>query len=297
MTQLKYTLRNDILFKLLFVKYPWLLKRLVAELLRIKYEDIWQFEIINPEIPPEAIGRKFCRLDINMIVNGQRVDLEIQDDRNKGHYPERSLFYWARDYSSSLPEGDEYGELPRTIVINILNFRQFDCKAYYSEFPPLEITRHTLLTDKMKIIFYELPKLPRKLNVNNILELLLHLFKSNTEEEIERIKKLEVSLMQEAIEAFHSVAASAQFRELERLRSKARHDEAQALYDAKQEEREKWQSVVAEKDSVISEKDSVISEKDSVISEKDSVISEKDLELANKDAIIAELMKRLGGDK
>jgi len=117
MTQLKYTLRNDILFKLLFVKYPWLLKRLVAELLRIKYEDIWQFEIINPEIPPEAIGRKFCRLDINMIVNGQRVDLEIQDDRNKGHYPERSLFYWARDYSSSLPEGDEYGELPRTIVM------------------------------------------------------------------------------------------------------------------------------------------------------------------------------------
>ena len=91
--------------------------------------------------------------------------------------------------------------------------------------------------------------------------------------------------MQEVIDAYRSVTASAEFRELERLRSKALHDEAQALYDAEQrglgrglekglekgrsEEREKWQSVVAEKEA----------------------------ELTNKDVLIAELMKRLGEDK
>ncbi|MCL2323109.1 MAG: Rpn family recombination-promoting nuclease/putative transposase, partial [Oscillospiraceae bacterium] len=220
MTQLKYTLTNDILFKMLFTKYPWLLKRLVAELLRIEYESIWQFEIINSEIPPEIIGSKFCRLDINMLVNGQRVDLEIQQEKNKGYFPERSLFYWARDYSSSLPEGENYGELPCTIIISILNFKQFDCKEYYSEFPPLEIKRHTKLTDKMRIIYYELPKLPRKINANNILELLLHLFNAKTEEALMRIEKLEVSFVQEVIDAYRSVTASAEFRELERLRSK-----------------------------------------------------------------------------
>ncbi|MCL1876222.1 MAG: hypothetical protein FWF87_08210 [Synergistaceae bacterium] len=38
--------------------------------------------------------------------------------------------------------------------------------------------------------------------------------------------------MNQAISAYHSVTASSEFRELERLRAKARHDEAQALYHA-----------------------------------------------------------------
>ncbi|MCL2367109.1 MAG: Rpn family recombination-promoting nuclease/putative transposase, partial [Oscillospiraceae bacterium] len=73
MTKLKYTLKTDTLFKLLFTKYPDLLRRLVAELLSLQYEEIKEFNITNPEILPETLGNKFCRLDINMIVNGQKV--------------------------------------------------------------------------------------------------------------------------------------------------------------------------------------------------------------------------------
>jgi len=82
MTKLEYTFKNDTLFKMLFIKNPDLLKQLVSELLKIPVEYISQFEIINPEMPPEGIGEKFCRLDINMIVDGQRVNLEIQDTKN-----------------------------------------------------------------------------------------------------------------------------------------------------------------------------------------------------------------------
>jgi hypothetical protein len=78
MRLLEHKLTNDILFKMMFVKYPELLKKLVAVLLCIPLDSITEFEIVNPEIPPEALGEKFCRLDINMVVNGQRVDLEIQ---------------------------------------------------------------------------------------------------------------------------------------------------------------------------------------------------------------------------
>jgi len=35
-------------------------------------------------MPPETIGDKFCRLDINMIVNGQRV--EIAKDNYHKHF-------------------------------------------------------------------------------------------------------------------------------------------------------------------------------------------------------------------
>ncbi len=78
MTKLEYTFKNDTLFKMLFVKYPNLLKRLVAVLLGIHFDSITQFAIRNPEMPPESLGDKFCRLDINMVVDGQRVDIEIQ---------------------------------------------------------------------------------------------------------------------------------------------------------------------------------------------------------------------------
>ena len=160
MTPLKYTLKSDTLFKMLFAKNEHLLKRLVSALLGMKYEDITEFSINNPEITPEEIGKKFCRLDINMTVNGQRVDLEVQVG-DKGNYPERSLFYWAREYSTGIDEGQNYALLPRTIVISILGFNQFpDAEKFHREFQCLEVTTHEPLTDKMVLHFYELKKLP-----------------------------------------------------------------------------------------------------------------------------------------
>ena len=58
------------------------------------------------------------------------------------------------------------------------------------------------------------------------------LFKADTEEELQKIEALGVPEMNQAINAYHSVTASPEFRELERLRAKALHDEAQALFYA-----------------------------------------------------------------
>jgi hypothetical protein len=51
----------------------------------------------------------------------------------------------------------------------------------------------------------------------------------------------------------HSTKMTAELKELERLRSRARHNEASALDHARREEREKWQPVVAELDARIAE--------------------------------------------
>ena len=66
MEKLQYTFKNDILFKMVFVKYPHLLKSLVAVILRIETKSITAFEILNSEMTPESVRDKFCRLDINM---------------------------------------------------------------------------------------------------------------------------------------------------------------------------------------------------------------------------------------
>jgi len=261
MTKLKYTLKNDILFKMLFTKYPDLLQMLVAELLNIQYESIKQFEIKNPEMPPERMGDKFIKLDINMTVDEQVVDLEIQV-KNEGDYPERTLFNWAREYSAALPEGEDYSKLPQVIIVSIIYFKHFKCKEFHSEFRPLEVTRHTLLTDKMSMHYFELPKLPKSINTERGLELWLALFKAKTEEDLKKIEILEVPVMKQAIGAYRHVAATPEFRELERMRSKALHDEAQAMKHAKEQERKKWQKVVAQKDAALADKDAVIADKD-----------------------------------
>ena len=289
MAKLAYTFKTDILFKMLFVKYPELLKRLVAELLSIEHESIEEFLITNPEIVPDNLGDKFCRLDINMLVDGQKVDLEIQVNDEK-NYPERSLYYWAREFSSALSEKGKYIDLPRTIIISIIAFELFDCNDYHSEFRALEVTRHTQLTDKMSLHYYELPKLPDSVSANNIRELWLKLFEAETEEDLEKIEALGVPIMTEAVQAYHHVATSSEFRERERLWSKARHDEAQALYNAKnqgaEEEREKWEGIVAEQGAALAEQGAALANKDATIAEKDTALADKDAMIAKLEAML-----------
>jgi len=269
MTRLKYTLKSDTLFKMLFTKNQELLKRLVAALLGIRYEDITKFNVINPEISPEELGKKFCRLDINMTVNSQKVDLELQIG-DEGNYPERSLFYWAREYSTGIDEGQNYALLPQTIVISILGFNQFpNQKKFHHEFQCLEITTHEPLTDKMVLHFYELKKLPPLADTDSGRDLWLKLFNAETEEELKKIEEMGVSFMSEAIMAYRHVAASPEFREMERVRSKTRHDEAQAIHNAEMrgamQRDEHWQGVVAERDTALAERDTVLAEQAALI--------------------------------
>ena len=249
MTKLKYTFKTDTLFKILFVQYPNLLKDLVCSLLEIPIVNISQFEITNTEIPSEAVGEKFCRLDINMIVDGQNITLEIQV-RNEGDFPERILHQWARVYSNSIESGDDYIKLPRTVIISIIDFPLLKCKEFHSEFRPLEVTRHEELTNKMTLHFFELKKLPDDITDKNMLKLWLSLFKANTQEELDKINALEVPIMEQAINAYNTVTVSPEFKELERLRSIARHNETAALRNAREEERQKWQNVADENEQL-----------------------------------------------
>ena len=47
------------------------------------------------------------------------------------------------------------------------------------------------------------------------------------------IKGMEVPVISQAINAYNTITVSSEFQEKERLQKKARHDEAQALYNAR----------------------------------------------------------------
>ena len=264
MAKLKYTFKTDAMFKMLFTQYPELLKRLVAVLLGISFESIGRFVVTSSELPPGDYGKKFCRLDINMAVDGQLVNLEIQV-RNEGDYPERTLFYWSRLYSSALPKGNDYLRLPRTVVVSIIDFSLFDCAEFHSEFRPLEVTRHEPLSDKMSLHFFELRKLPGEIDPKDMLQLWLRLFSAETEEELKKIEALEVPVMEQAIKAYNEIKTTPEFLEAAWRRDDALSNEASALRHAREEESRIWQGVVAEKDAAIANKDVAIGQKDATI--------------------------------
>jgi len=182
-----------------------------------------------------------------------------------------------------IDEGQDYALLPRTIVISILGFNQFaDPKKFHHEFQCLEVTTHEPLTDKMTLHFYELKKLPPLADTDSGRDLWLKLFNAETEEELKKIEEMGVSFMSEAIKAYRHVAASPEFREKERMRSKTRHDEAQALRNAERKEREKWQGVVAEKDTALAEKDTALAENAAALAEQAALIAKLQAQLNNR---------------
>jgi len=237
-----------------FVKYKHLLKCLVAAVLKISVKEIDEFIILNSDIIPEGLNKKFCRLDIHLRVNGQQVDVEMQM-ADKGNFSERLLVYWSKVFGNGLDAGEDYAIVPKAILISFVNFDLFDCTEYASEFVCMEKHRCELLTDRMSIFVFELGKLPKEINTNNILELFLRVFKADTEEELEALENLEVDEMTQMVNAYHDIVNSPDYADLERRRLMNAMDENQALNQARREGEArsdvKWQTVVADKDAEI----------------------------------------------
>jgi len=147
---------------------------------------------------------------------------------------------------------------------------------FHSEFQALEIARHTPLTDKMSLRYFELLKLPDAIDIHDESELWLRLFKAETEEDLQQIEALGMPIMEQAIKAYRHISATDELKEIERLRSLARHNEAAALRcareEAAEEEREKWQTVLAE-----------------VVAEKDTALAVQAAEIATLRASLAQL--------
>ncbi|MDR1795860.1 MAG: Rpn family recombination-promoting nuclease/putative transposase [Clostridiales Family XIII bacterium] len=234
MAALEYKFTSDILFKILFTENEALLRSLVAAALGVAKDDIKTLRITNPEILPEEVSGKFCRLDLNMVVNDDLVDLEIQV-ADEGNFRERAVYYLSRIFAASVGEGEDYVNMPHTMLVSIIDFDLFDCVDMHSEFAFLETTRHELLTDRLGLHFYELRKLPESINTKDMMQVWMKLFSAKTEEDLAEIEKLEVAEMAQAVAAYKKITRMSRFQQLEQARSKARHDEAQALTNARRQ--------------------------------------------------------------
>jgi hypothetical protein len=79
------------------------------------------------------------------------------------------------------------------------------------------------------IIIYVLTKSSEPADGDEEIKFWLAFFKAQTEEELDQIIKMGVPVMRDAVAAYKNVAVSNEFKEIERLRERTRHNEAAAL--------------------------------------------------------------------
>ena len=156
----------DIIFKKIFTDNKDMLHSFVADMLDVPQESISDIILTNPEIPPESPEGKFSRLDLNMKVDNRLVNVEIQL-KNDTDYRDRTLFYWAKLYSSELKSGEDYSELKQTITINIINFNMFGGDDYHTEVAAMIKGTDEVFSDKFSIHFFELKKVGKKPDPEN----------------------------------------------------------------------------------------------------------------------------------
>ena len=168
------------------------LKSFLGAVLGKKLKKITILE--NKTLTPEIIGDKKSILDVRATTDDDtHINVEVQINPYSA-MDVRSLFYWSKLYGSALGEGEDYKQLPKTIMINILDF-DYDYikikKRYHTKFHMWEDDERYKLTDAIEIHFIEMRKfrdLELKDIKNNILHRWLTFFDEQTDEKI--IKEL-----------------------------------------------------------------------------------------------------------
>ena len=224
----------DIIFKKIFTENKDMLQEFLADILEIPSESIQKIIVTNQELPPETSDGKFSRLDLNLKVADKLINVEIQLKGNND-YRDRTLFYWAKLYTSELKSGETYGQLKKTICINIINFNMFDRNDYHTEIVTSIKDTGEIFSDKFSIHFFELKKVGKKVNPNNRRELWMQFLNADSEEDFEVLKQTNVPIMNKAVNIIYDLSEDTKIREMARLREKALHDEASALANAKNE--------------------------------------------------------------
>lgn len=229
-------LKLDIIFKRVFgdVRNDKIIKAFIEDLLEMKRGTIEKIIIENVELPPDELDKKFSRLDLKMKVNNQIVNIELQV-KPEDDFGDRTLFYWAKVFTEELGSGEEYGDLRKTICINIINFNAFRCKEYHSHFQALEKNRHEMLSDKFDIHFFELRKI-KKSPQNKPMEDWLNLINAETEGDLMDVEAVtQIQEVKSAIVVLRELSSDDKVRQEAYYREKRLHDEATALGHAKRE--------------------------------------------------------------
>ena len=248
--KVKYTLKNDYMFKAVLQKNEKVLRGLTASLLDISVSDIQSICIENPIILGESIDNKTVILDILLILNDQqRINIEMQVVY-QAHWKERSISYLCKLFNQ-LDVGEEYTGAMRTVHIGIIDFELFPGEnIFYSKNTLMDKNTHRIYSDKLALNVLCLKHIEAATQKDKDSGLYdwARLFAANTWEELKMISENN-DVLNEAVSTMRSLTEDQKIRlqcEVRRLNEMAYKLEIQAAFeDGVSQEHEK--TVAAQK--------------------------------------------------
>jgi predicted transposase/invertase (TIGR01784 family) len=126
--------------------------------------EVSQVRVAANDLVPAHLAAKASRLDVHVIFNdGEAADLEMQMDRTGDNLATRAAIYNAMLMAGQSRRGSSYGDIKRVYQIFFLNCVLFPHSGKLPRrYGYREETEYDRLTDVSEIIFYEMPKLERR---------------------------------------------------------------------------------------------------------------------------------------
>ena len=161
-------------------------------------------EIINPFNLSEKANNKESIVDLKAVTeDGTIVIIEIQTYSTKNFF-ERTLYYWSKNYSSTLKKGDDYPELKPVISINLIDDILFDRtdNRMHTCYLLKEKNSNKILTDHIQLHYVEIPKFDKNADIKKELKNWILFLKSNKEEDMSQLLK-EDTIFEKAIDKYN----------------------------------------------------------------------------------------------
>ncbi|MGL5753596.1 MAG: Rpn family recombination-promoting nuclease/putative transposase, partial [Paraclostridium sp.] len=150
----------DYIFKNIFgsEKHPKILISFLNACIKPE-SPITQVTIKNTELTKEYIEESFSRLDVLATTqDGEIINIEMQraDEKNM---IKRSLYYWSKVFTSQYQGKGRYSKLPRTICINVLDFKLLEEEKFHNTYILKNKENNNILTNTLELHFVEIPKM------------------------------------------------------------------------------------------------------------------------------------------
>lgn len=186
---ISHNMTNDYMFRYILQKNQKVLKGLISSLLHLDPSIIKKVTIQNPINLAEDISGKDFIMDIEVMLNNDRLinlEMQVNDEHN---WSERSLSYLCRTFDQ-LYQGQDYEEALPVHHIGFLDFTLFpDHPEFYATYQMLNVKNHHCYSSKFSLSVVNLNRtdLATKEDIAHGIDHWARLFKAKTWEEIKML--------------------------------------------------------------------------------------------------------------
>lgn len=280
--KLPCTLQNDYLFKAVMQIDESALRSLLCSLLRLKPGDISSVRIENPIDIGSSIVDKTIILDVKVLLNNNRIiNLEMQRF-DQGDWPERSLFYLCRTFSS-LESGESYADILPAHHIGILDFPLRHLPdEFYASYYIMNSKSYKIYSDKLCLSVLNLSHIHLATEEDKLFRLdqWAALFKAETWEEIK--------MLTDKNPDFESIAEAMHF-----LTENRNLVDAYIRYNAEEARKKKLETLIAEKEQTLQEQELALHKQELALREQTLTLQEQNLTLQEQNLTLQEQRVRI----